>query len=203
MSKTKPANQKRRINILQGATILVVPLIVFSRPGLPVSELSLELIENIGILLIICGVLGRLWSILYIGGHKNMTVMRDGPYSICRHPLYLFSTIAILGFGLLLGSLILGIGASIFTYYVLKKTAQKEENFLISEFGQAYTEYMATTPAILPKVSLFSSSANVTFNTKILFRNFIDCLVFLALIPFGEIINHLKELHAWPTFPLF
>ena len=46
------------------------------------------------------GVSLRLWSTLHIGGHKRQRVVMDGPYSICRNPLYLFSLLATLGVGL-------------------------------------------------------------------------------------------------------
>lgn len=49
---------------------------------------------------IVACVLIGFWSILYIGGRKNQMIMQDGPYSMCRHPLYLFSTIGVFGFGL-------------------------------------------------------------------------------------------------------
>jgi protein-S-isoprenylcysteine O-methyltransferase Ste14 len=30
----------------------------------------------------------RLWSTLYIGGRKRVVLVSDGPYSLCRNPLY-------------------------------------------------------------------------------------------------------------------
>ena len=37
------------------------------------------------------GVMGRIWCSLYISGFKNAKLVTEGPYSLCRNPLYLFS----------------------------------------------------------------------------------------------------------------
>ncbi|SEL20986.1 methyltransferase family protein [Pacificibacter marinus] len=198
-----PANQKRRINTLRVVMLVMIPLVLFTRPGLPLYGGLMDFIESVGMLLVIGGVLGRFWSILYIGSRKNALVMRDGPYSICRHPLYLFSTISVFGFGLMLGSLVLTMVMTALIFYVLNDIASKEEQFLRSEFGPAYEEYAAVTPRIMPKFSQFSSPATVTFDTGTLRRNFFDALVFLSLLPIGEMTEHFKDIGALPTFPLF
>lgn len=202
-TKVTPANQGRRINTLRLIMLVMLPLIFFTRPGLALPELLMDVVENLGILLVIGGVLGRFWSILYIGSRKNAMVMQDGPYSMCRHPLYLFSTMAVLGFGLMLGSLVLTLMMTGLTFYVLNDIASKEERFLRSEFGGAYDDYAARTPRILPNLGQFSSPQNVTFDVTTLRRNFFDALVFLCLIPLGEMTEYFKDIQAWPTFPLF
>lgn len=197
-----PANQKRRINTLRAVMLMMLPLIVFSRAGTHLPEGVMEIIESIGILLVIGGVLGRFWAILYIGSRKNEMILRDGPYSMCRHPLYLFSTMSVLGFGLMLGSVLLAISMTGLVFYVLNDIATKEERFLRSEFGRAYDAYAAEVPRIWPRVSLFSTPATVVFDVMTLRRNFFDALVFLSLIPIGELVEHYKDIFAWPTFPL-
>lgn len=200
--KVLPADQKRRINTLRTIMLVLLPLIFFTRPGLPLPDLSIDVIENLGILLVIAGVLGRFWSILYIGNRKNASVMQDGPYSICRHPLYLFSTVAVLGFSLMLGSLLLAVVMTGLTFHVLNDIARKEETFLRAKFGADYDAYAARTPRILPRPRQFTTPRNVTFDVTTLRRNFFDALVFLSLIPLGEMTEYFKEAQAWPTFPL-
>jgi protein-S-isoprenylcysteine O-methyltransferase Ste14 len=200
---TLPANQKRRINALRIVAFLLLPLMLLTRSGLPLNGVLLDMIESVGMLLVIGGVLGRFWATLYIGSRKNQMVMRDGPYSVCRHPLYLFSTMAVFGFGLMLGSIILTMVMTAAVFYILSDIAKKEERFLRAEFGSDYDDYAASTPRIIPKPHLFSSPKSVTFDTGSLRLNFADALVFLSLIPFGEITEHLKEVGSLPTFPLF
>ena len=69
-----------------------------------------EAIEDTGLILVFFAILGRLWSILYIGAHKNRHLVEIGPYSMTRNPLYLSSLLGILGVGLMFGSLVVAIG---------------------------------------------------------------------------------------------
>ena len=139
--------------------------------------------------------LGRFWAILYIGGHKNRRVIQDGPYSICRHPLYLFSTIGAAGFGLMLESVTLTMLLGGMVLAILTATATREERDLRRMFGSAYDAYAARVPRIVPLISGFSTPQRVTFDTGTLARNTRDALVFLALIPLAEALNWL---HATP-----
>lgn len=89
----------------------------------------------LGILCIIGAVIGRFWAILYIGGRKNMVVMQDGLCSICRQPLYLFSTLAAVGFGLTLGSVIVTAVVRNLAFAILSMTAAREERYLRQTFA--------------------------------------------------------------------
>src|SRR5690606_40050349 len=62
------------------------------------------------ILIVVC-VIGRTWSSIYIAGHKVQTLVMDGPYSISRNPLYVFSIIGAAGAGAQLGSIVLALAA--------------------------------------------------------------------------------------------
>ncbi|MGL4320710.1 MAG: methyltransferase family protein [Paracoccaceae bacterium] len=202
-STARPFNQKIRIAILRAFFLLAIPLILFTRSAWMGNEMLFEILEQLGVFMVIGAVLGRFWAILYIGAVKNKTVMQDGPYSICRHPLYLFSTIGVVGFGLMLGSftlaLILGGGA----FLILSRTAAREEQFLRAEFGPAYDTYAARVPRIWPKLSLFRAEATVTSSLIAVRTNFFDALVFLAFIPIAEVMEAGKELALWPTIALY
>ena len=198
-----PADQKLRITVLRLAFVAVIPLILFSRSAYLEPEWAYDLLEVAGIFLVILAVLGRFWSILYIGGHKNALVMQEGPYSICRHPLYLFSTLGVAGLGAMLGSFVLTALLGGMTFLILYVTARKEERFLLSEFGDAYRSYAARTPRIWPKLSLFHTREEVVFNTQTLKGNFFDALVFLAFIPLVELLEWLKDASFIPTFMIY
>ena len=140
-SSAKPYNQKRRIALLRVTSALVLlPLIVLTRP-LWEAGWPRDITRLIGTLLIVVGVLGRFWAILYIGTRKNKAVMQDGPYSVCRHPLYLSSTLGVAGFGFLLGSFVIAAVMTAAIFAILSRTARREEAFLRAEFGPAYDEY--------------------------------------------------------------
>lgn len=199
----RPFNQRLRIAALRLFFLLALPLIVFTRSAWSDPEWVFEIMEVSGIFLIILAVLGRFWAILYIGGMKNMTVMQYGPYSVCRHPLYLFSTIGVVGLGLMLGSLLLTVFLGGAAFLILSATAAREENFLRSQFGAAYDAYAARVPRIWPRPSLFRTGATVTVQLNTLRTNFADALVFLAFIPLAELMEWVKETGLVATIPLW
>lgn len=194
-------NQVIRINLLRLAFLLCLPAIVLTQSAWP--EPVFEVLEILGLAAVVAAVLGRFWSILYIGGHKNNTVMQDGPYSVCRHPLYLFSTLGVVGLGLMLGSLVLALGLGGLTLLILSVTARKEEAILRGMFGGAYAAYAARVPMILPKPSLFQSPATITVSVAHLRENLMDALVFLTFIPLAELMEVIKEMGLFTTFPIF
>tara|TARA_R110002095_G_scaffold115228_1_gene100588 strand:- start:35 stop:655 length:621 start_codon:yes stop_codon:yes gene_type:complete len=200
----KPFNQKIRITILRLSFLMLVPLVFFIKPyAYPIETISSEFLEIVGIVSIVACVLGRFWSILYVGGRKNQMVMQDGPYSMCRHPLYLFSTIGVFGFGLALASIVLAVSLGGATFIILTLTAKREEAFLRSEFGPAYDEYAARVPMIFPSLKNFRTTETVEFRVSTLWGNFFDALVFLAFIPMVELIEGIGTHYDLPFLALF
>src|SRR4051812_21738367 len=54
----------------------------------------------VGYILVVAGAMGRVYCSAFIGGRKNDVVVREGPFSVVRNPLYVFSFIALVGVGL-------------------------------------------------------------------------------------------------------
>lgn len=190
-SAVSPFNQKIRIKALRILAILLLPLALFIHPVMA-GHVSGEVFEQIGIVLVVAGIVGRFWATLYIGGHKNACVMDKGPYSVCRHPLYLFSTMAVLGFCLMVQSIVFaGLFAGV-VFIVLSLTAAREEAYLRSVFGREYDVYAARTPRILPNPFLFRTTPEIRVNVAVLRTNFFDALVFLALIPLAESLEEMR-----------
>ena len=196
-------NQDMRINILRGAMLLMLPVLVFIRPHMTFGGFGHEFMEAIGVLVLIAGVLGRFWSILYIGGRKNAEVMQDGPFSITRNPLYFFSTIAAFGIGLMMGavSFALILGAVIGT--ILYVTARREAAFLEQEFGAEYRAYAQRVPFFFPDPRIFRAAPEAVFRTGPLRKNLFDAFVFLSFIPLVEILDIFKEAFGLTGFALW
>ena len=179
--------------MLRAIFLVLLPFPVLTVSAWGAQPIATSVLEVAGTLLIALGVIGRFWAILYSGGRKSSEVVKTGPYSICRHPLYLFSTMAVAGFGLLLGSLLLMVLYAGLALLVLRATAYREEEYLIQKFGDEYLEYKNRVPAIIPSPALFHSPENVEFSVKHLRRTFTDALVFLAFIPLAQLINIIRE----------
>ena len=186
-------NQQMRVNILRLSFVLLLPVLLFVRPHMSVEGLGHEVIESVGILLVIAGVLGRFWSILYVGGVKNAEVMQDGPYSMTRNPLYFSSTVAAIGIGLMLGALSFALLLGGTVGLILYVTARRESAFLADHFGPDYARYADRVPFFLPDPRLFQTPARMSFQTHTLRRNLFDAMVFLSFIPLVELIDGFKQ----------
>jgi protein-S-isoprenylcysteine O-methyltransferase Ste14 len=192
LSTKKPFSQKRRIGGLWLAATAFFALIFLARPLYAGTALH-ELFENIGVVLVIAGVLGRLWSTLYIGQRKNRHLIVTGPYSMTRNPLYVSSMLAILGVSLMIGSaLITAVFVPIF-FFLFAYAARRESEYLRSKFGSAYDDYAARTPFFMPNPVLMKLGAEVTFRTSSLTTAFRDALFLVALIPLCELLEFLHD----------
>ena len=146
-----------------------------------------------GVLLILAGIFGRLWSTMYIGGKKNASLVTKGPYSLCRNPLYLFSFLAGLGAclefeNLLLVALFIG-----FFWIYYYKVITSEEKRLQSFFGDDFKAYMATTPMFVPNIFRYDGGDGPNIIPKLLWKNFLDASIFFAFIPLAYLVHRLQE----------
>lgn len=188
-----PFNQKKRLLVVQVLSAIACIGLIFSRPTLDDSSFLHETFELTGLLLIIGCILGRLWSILYVGSRKNEELVINGPYSITRNPLYVFSTIGAFGIGLMFGSIIVSLILGLTCYIVFRFTAQKEADFLSSKFTNQYELYAARVPLIWPNFKVYQDETDVSFSPMALKRTFFDSLYFLALFPAIEGVEYLHE----------
>jgi protein-S-isoprenylcysteine O-methyltransferase Ste14 len=189
----RPFKQKRRIWTLWLLAAAFITFHLVARPGFPLDSLALTLIAQFGTLLTSVGVIGRIWSIIYVGGVKNSQLVTEGPYSVTRNPLYLFSLIAISGICLVFGSLLATAVFTLLAYFVFKYTAKREALHLSYLFGEHYAEYARRTPLFWPDFSMFSWGQVHTVPGKALRVTTRDALFILAMIPFSEFVEYLRE----------
>ncbi len=143
--------------------------------------------------------LGRLWCSLYIGGYKKNVLITDGPYSICRHPLYFFSFLGAVGVGLSTETFLITfvITFSYAMYY--KYVIHSEEAVLLKKHGNAYKNYRDVTPALLPKLSLLREPETYTVNPRVFRKHAFDALWFVWIVGIIEIIEAFHELGSLPV----
>ena len=90
-------------------------------------------------------------SIVFGGEQKNPTVIREGVFSMVRHPIYLGEILLYLGLLMLSMSLaaafvwLLTIG---FLHYI----SRHEEKLLLARFGKNYQKYMREVPMWIPRL---------------------------------------------------
>jgi protein-S-isoprenylcysteine O-methyltransferase Ste14 len=184
--------QSMRRLVLAVLVIVLLAALLFGQslfaPETPIHEG----IEMIGVLLIFLGIVGRLWSTLYIGGRKSAEVVSGGPYSMTRNPLYVFSSIAAAGVGAQMGSILATVGFGVLCALAFHVVILREEKYLKETLGAPYEAYMARVPRFIPNLSLYEEGDTGSFRPKLLLSTLLDGLVFLAAMPFFESIDAMQ-----------
>jgi protein-S-isoprenylcysteine O-methyltransferase Ste14 len=183
----------RRVIISRIFAILIVLLAIFTAPSFNQSGWADMLLETSGLFLLTVCSIGRLWAMLYISGHKTHEVITDGPYSIVRHPLYLFSFIGAIGIGIASENILILAAMVVFylSYYPL--TILSEETTLTKKFGQVYLDYIKRTPRFLPKLSLYKSPSQFVVNADIFLRNMAIGMWFIWIYILFNFIETLQQ----------
>ena len=165
----------------------------------PSGETPHEMIEWLGIVLIVVCILGRTWASLYIGGRKIEEFVQTGPYSVMRNPLYFFSFLGAAGVGMQVGSVAVGLICAVLTWVVFYVVVRQEEQVLEGRYGDSYRSYLMRVPRFLPKPSLWRDEPTLTIRPPRVLVTFADALVFLLAVPLAEFFEHLQETGVIPV----
>ena len=126
-------------------TAMNPPLAALSLP----AEWSLELL---GWACFCAGAAIRIWSLTYICDRKSCDVVRTGPYSVCRNPLYWGTFLMVAAFSLLLRSPILAAVMLPPILLYLFGVVPYEEAVMRSRHGSEYDSYCRAVPRWWPNL---------------------------------------------------
>ncbi|MGH6751844.1 MAG: methyltransferase family protein [Bradyrhizobium sp.] len=144
--------------------------------------------------MILLAIGGRAWATLYIGRRKATRLATEGPYSLSRNPLYLFSFLAAVGLGAQAGSVtIAAIFAAAGAFLIFAPVVKREEAALQTIFGETYDEYHRHTPRYGPRLAAWRDAATLEIVPARLYRTIADGLVFAALVPLFELIDWAQQ----------
>ena len=105
----------------------------------------------LGIILLLIGIPFFIISVKTVMRAYNADeLVTDGIFRYCRHPLYASWAVFIVPGIVFLVNSSIGLTTPIFMYLLLRKLVKKEEAYLESAFGPAYTEYKRKVPCIIP-----------------------------------------------------
>ena len=97
----------------------------------------------------------RWWSTLYIGGRKTADLISEGPYSLCRNPLYLGTFLMVVSVAIFMQSLTFSAGLILASWIYLSTTIPVEERRLRERFGSKFDTYCEEVPRLFPRFSGF------------------------------------------------
>jgi protein-S-isoprenylcysteine O-methyltransferase Ste14 len=185
--------QRRRRRFAQGSGLLLLLVLLFTESIWPPGALLHESVEMLGYALIMICIAGRTWCALYIGGRKKKVLVDQGPYSVSRNPLYLFSVFGGLGVGLQAGNLATGLVLGLFVFMLFSVVIAQEEAFLKGRFPADFAAYAAAVPRWGPRLSNWHSDLELIVQPRLVLVTFRDALWFLAAIPLLEGIEMLQN----------
>lgn len=194
--KLKPLAEALAARRMLLTWLIALPLlayIVFTVSPWEDSLLGELLLEDAGFALLVVATLGRVWCLTYIGGYKNEVFLTTGPYSVVRHPLYVFNFLGGLSFGLATEHpLVAVVLVAIFVVYYPLVVA-REERYLEQRYGAAYLEYKRRTPRWIPNFSLYTEPESCVVRPAFIRKGILEAAWFLWLFLLWEIV---EKLHA-------
>jgi protein-S-isoprenylcysteine O-methyltransferase Ste14 len=140
----------------------------------------------------------RTWATLFIGGNKDLQLQTDGPYSICRNPLYLGSFFFAIAVACMLKSAVFAAGLIIAFVFYLNFVVPAEEHFLGLRFGEGFSNYCRRTPRFWPRWSSLNSPAHVRVDLKRLKQEFIRLSRAAVILILLEVLMTLRGSTGWP-----
>jgi len=152
----------------------------------------------LGLVFVVLACLGRIWTSVFIAGHKDVELVTTGPYARCRHPLYACSILAALGLGLTTRSLLLcGILVLLISALVIY-AASCEEQFLADAFPEEFKAYVAATPNMWwPGRRRTPLPEHLDVHPVVFWKAFLDAGSFFALY---VLVALAAEYRLLPTF---
>jgi protein-S-isoprenylcysteine O-methyltransferase Ste14 len=191
--------QRRRRIVLGVSIVVLAPILLLSQSAFPPGTFFQESLESLGMLMIFLGIVGRLWSTLYIGGRKGLELVTGGPYSVTRNPLYIFSTLAVAGIGAQTGSIVVTLCFAAMSMAALHVVIRREERYLHEVLGAGYGAYCARVPRFWPKWALYEDGAIGVVDVRRLRQTLFDGLFFFLAVPAFDLLDHAQAAGTMPV----
>lgn len=170
-----------------------------SRPLWNEGTLADSAVDALGWCLLATGVFLRMWATLYIGGKKSLAFVAEGPYAMCRHPLYLGSFFIVLSLAVFLQSLVLLAAVVLVAILHATLVLPSEERHLIATFGDAYRTYARQTPSVLPRLRNLRRPGKIEIKVAELLREGGRALGCGMIGAASEVIIQCRAQPWWPV----
>jgi protein-S-isoprenylcysteine O-methyltransferase Ste14 len=184
--------------------MVVLPAVAYaclSRPLVEVGGWADVGLNVVGWVILSLGIFMRIWSTLYIGGRKSASMVTEGPYAICRHPLYVGSFLIVLSLAVFLKSPValgaVAIAAMVYRLWIIPS----EERHALACFGAPYLEYQGATPRLLPSLRSLRRPRFVEVKVAELLRELARDFGCIMIGASAELIGHCRMAPWWPHLP--
>lgn len=155
-------------------------------------------LDTIGWCCFISAILIRLWASMYIGGRKARRVICEGPYSVCRNPLYWGTLLAVVSQLCFFHSITFALGLVVPLMIYAWGVVPAEERHLTHRLGAEYRAYCAAVPRWIPRFSRYRSPEILEVDVHGMKKEVLRILGWAWLPLFADLVNHLRECSWWP-----
>jgi protein-S-isoprenylcysteine O-methyltransferase Ste14 len=145
-------------NVLSIIVSMVLAIFIAQNTDFLFVGQSIDLFLWLGAIVIVIGILIRLWAIITLGKsfrttiqvEKDQKVVQDGPYKLIRHPSYAGAILICLGYGIAFQNWLSLLVIIVIPTVAIIYRIPIEEAVMISELGEAYTAYQKKTKKLVP-----------------------------------------------------
>jgi len=181
--------------------LILFPLLLVAarRSGYPSGDHRLDLAwEGVCLALALLGLALRVATVGFVpretsgrntGGQRAGTLNTSGLYSIVRHPLYLGNYLMWLGVALFPRSWWAPVIVSLVFWLYYERIMFAEEEFLRRKFGPLYFSWAASTPAFVPRPTLWRAPAAPFSVLTVLRREHSSLLALIASLTALEVAS--------------
>ena len=144
-------------------------------------------------------IVGRAWGLSYISGSKNARLIKSGPYSLSRNPLYFANFLGAMGLALCTRTITvtLIVGITFALYY--PRTIDGEEEKLRELFGDEFDEYRSRVPRFFPKLSGLVEDEEVVVGMRSLSRGIRELGAIVLAMGLMEVLQTLHRAGVLPN----
>jgi protein-S-isoprenylcysteine O-methyltransferase Ste14 len=187
--------------------IILVPaaaIALFSGPLSSDNSWLHVIIQAAGWLMFLFGAALRFWATLYIGGRKERELVTDGPFSLCRNPLYVGSLLIGVSAALFLESPVFVLAVIAVAIVYMRATIPIEESVLRTLHGAQYEAYCRRVRRFWPRELTVHSPSPISVDVHRLWLECARASRWIWLPILGTALTHLRALGWWPKiFPIF
>lgn len=182
---------RHRLRVTRFLLVPVAVLAIGSHHVYPEGTLD-TFLGLAGLLLLLVAMGGRIWASAHLAGKKNETLVTEGPFSLTRNPLYLFSLIGFFGAGLAFESLALAFLFSGVFFVTHWPTILREERKLAGLFGEEYERYRREVPRFLPALRRVRGGDVIPLDTLRFRLALRDCLAIPLVFVVADLLEWAK-----------
>jgi protein-S-isoprenylcysteine O-methyltransferase Ste14 len=170
----------------------------FSKPPVVESSWMDFGLDALGFLAFATGAVLRLLATLHIGHRKGHALVSDGPYALCRHPLYLGTLLLAASIALFAKSPMFAIGLVPATLSYVLLTVPAEERHLRNKLGDVYARYCEQTPRIFPQMRCPYRGGTINVSVRGLRAECWRALRWVWIPFLAQLVFHLQSQAGWP-----